>query len=418
MSSLMLLSIEEKEDILKNLKIKRSKKFNKELIKIDEIVQKYSFLKKYEKKLKDLKEEFFQKLNEIGIEDVDWERHERKGAEIEKKYNEKLLDIKYEINSLLHQFNSLKKVYNEYKKIFDKLKEEIEKDEKLKNLLSHLKEFELLENSANVAAIIEQTQQFKEEIKKLEKVRKKADVLSVYDLEGFSGRDFKKTDKLEEVLENIKIFSKNEYERIKRLNIDEDLKLKEAKVIYQRLFYTKLYKEEIDTILEELPKDLAKKFKKLKQKEIIYKNEYEKLMDEYYNQKSSSVSIDKITKAFEEMGYSFEEVVFDEKGYIDTDNTEYKIAYRIENGKLTLAFTRFIDKEVKINEYEREKDRKMAKKWCSDFEKISKLLEKEGIKLKKEMVKEPEKVDIRYETIESKKERKSKIADKRKFENL
>jgi len=400
MSSLMVLSIEKKKDILENLKVNRSKKFNKELIKIDGLVQKYSFLKEYERKLQDLKYEFIQKLNEISIEDVDWERHEKKGAEIEKKYNEKLLEIKYEINSLLHQYNSLKKLYNEYRKIFDKLKEEIEKDEKVKKLISNLNMFELLKNPVNATAITEQINQIKYEIKNLENIMEKANILSAYDLDKLSEREFKKSNKLEEVLENIKIFSKNEYERIKGLNVNEDFKLTEAKVIYQRLFYTKLYKEEIDTILEELPNDLAKKFEKLKQKEIIYKSEYEKLMNEYYNQKSSLVSIDKITKAFEEMGYSFEEVAFDKKGYIDTDNPEYKIAYRIENNKLILAFTRFVDKKVKINEYEREKDRKMAKKWCNDFEKISKLLEKEGIKFKKEMIEEPEKVDIRYEKHE------------------
>lgn len=42
----------------------------------------------------------------------------------------------------------------------------------------------------------------------------------------------------------------------------------------------------------------------------------------------------------------------------------------------------------------------MAKKWCSDFKKISELLKANGIELKKDMIKEPEKVDIRYERVE------------------
>lgn len=93
--------------------------------------------------------------------------------------------------------------------------------------------------------------------------------------------------------------------------------------------------------------------------------------------------MEKITKSFEQLGYSFEEIVLYEKGYIDTQNKKYKIAYRVENGKLSLAFTRFVDSEVKINKYEREKDKQMAKKWCSNFKKITELLAKDGVALKK-----------------------------------
>ena len=74
----------------------------------------------------------------------------------------------------------------------------------------------------------------------------------------------------------------------------------------------------------------------------------------------------------------------------------------MESGKLSLAFTRFVDGYVKINEYEREKDRHMTKKRCSDFEKIAELLAKDGVMLKKEMVKEPEDIEIRYEITGSK----------------
>jgi len=103
---------------------------------------------------------------------------------------------------------------------------------------------------------------------------------------------------------------------------------------------------------------------------------------------------------FEEVGYKFEEVVLNEKGYIDTDKEEYKIAYRIEDDKLSFAFTRFTNKDDKINEYERVKDKQIAKKWCSDFEKITKLLEKNWISLNKDFIKEPDEVEIRYEVVD------------------
>ena len=279
-------------------------------------------------------------------------------------------------------------------------------DEKYKNL--HLEKMKL-KQLFSLSQIEQETEKLKKELEKIEKLQKSVKVLSSYDFTQFKEKIFAPKNELETVLKRVKKISPKEYERVKKLDIDEKLKLKEAKVIYQRLLYTQIFKSEIEAVLEDAPVALKEKFKKLQAKEIIYKDEYEKLMDEYYNQESNEVSIDKITQAFEEMGYKFESVVENEKGYINTDKEDYKIAYRIENGKLSLAVTRFVDGNIKINEYEKAKDKEFAKKWCSDFEKISELLEKEGILLHKEMLKEPDEVDIIYEKIDGKlKEEKAK----------
>jgi len=400
MSSLMLLSIKEKKDILKNLVSKRSRKFNKEYEKLLETINANN-LKTYKKRLQNLKEEFRKELNTININDVNWEVHERKGAEIEKKFNQKLLNIKYEINSLLNSLNELKKIYENYEKSYDELIRILD-NEKLKNLTLELKKIEL-PTISNMNQIHQIKTEITKELEKIEKIKIKAKVVSEYNFSNFKEKKLKLSNELEEALGKVKSLSEKEYKRIKNLDIDENLKLKEAKVIYQRLVYSNIYKEEIETLLEDMPEYLKEKFEKLKQKEIIYKNEYEKLLDEYYNQENEEISVDKIVEAFEEMGYKFENVVLNEKGYINTDKEEYKIAYRIENNKFSLAFTRFIDETTQINEYEKEKDKREAKKWCDNFEKIIKLLEKEGIYLDKEMVKEPEEIEIRYEIIENKK---------------
>jgi len=399
MSSLMLLSIEEKKDILKNLVSKRSRKFNKEYEKLLEVINANN-LKTYKKRLQNLKEEFREELNTINTNDVDWEVHERKGAEIEKKFNQKLLNIKYEINSLLNSLNELKKIYENYEKRYDELIRNLD-NEKLKNLTLELKKIEL-PTISNMNQIHQIKTELSKELEKIEKIRVKAKVVSEYNFSNFKEKKLKLSNELDETLGKVKSLSEKEYKRIKNLDIDENLKLKEAKVIYQRLVYSNIYKEEIETLLEDMPEYLKEKCAKLEQKEIIYKNEYENLLDEYYNQENEEVSVDKIVEAFEEIGYKFEDVALNEKGYIDTDKKEYKIAYRIENDKLSLAFTRLVDTDTQINEYEKEKDKQEAKKWCSDFKKITELLEKQGIHLEKEIVKEPEEVEIRYETIESK----------------
>jgi len=144
MSSLMYISINEKKSILKDLRYKRSKKFNKEYIKLLEIIQKNSLLKEYEKRVKDLKEGFNQKLHSISIDDVDWERHEHKAREIERSYNEKLLNLKYEINSFLHNLNILEKLHIEHKKYYNEIKNYIEKNEKYKSLKTELNKLEII----------------------------------------------------------------------------------------------------------------------------------------------------------------------------------------------------------------------------------------------------------------------------------
>lgn len=396
MSSFMMLSIKEKQNILDQLIFKRSKKFNKEYVKLMNIIKENHLHKSYEEKLHNLKEEFKKELKTITINDVDWERHERKGADIEKKFNRKLLDIKYEINSLLNALNDLKKLYSQYEEIYKKLVKKIKNNDKYKNLMSEIKKLEF-KQVKSLSEVNTMKNNIQEELHKLEDINQRLKIISTYDLGKFKEKLFTVNNELDSVLEKLRNLNEKEYKRIKDLNTDEELKLKEAKVIYQKLMYTQIFKEEIDTILNDLPPYLQKKFSALKEKEIIEKKEYEKLLDEYYNQKSNEVSFDKIVNTFEKLGYRFEEVVLNKKGYINTDKEEYKLAYRIENGKLNLAFTRIIDENTKINEYEKEKDKQMAKKWCSDFEKISELLKSQGIDLKKEFVKEPDEIDIRYE---------------------
>lgn len=406
MSSLILLSIEEKKDILNKLFYRRSKKFNKEHSKILRIIEQYSFLKGYKERLNDLKSEFQAKLQSVNTSDVDWEVHEKKGAEIEKEFNDKLLNIKYEINTILDSYNDLKELYNKYEKVYDELKN-LKDSKKYKDLISEIKKMDFL-CLENIQQIKSTKQKIEEELEKLQEIQKRYEVLSAYDFNNFTQKRFVMENEFDTIMKKIEKLSQKEYKRIKNLETDKKLKLKEAKVIYQRLVYSKIFKDEIDAILKDLPTNLYEEFEKLKQQEIIDKKTYEKLMNEYYNQKSEDISVDKIVDAFEKLGYRFEDVVLNEKGYIDTDKNEYKLAYRIENGKLALAFTRFVDKDTKINEYEREKDRKMAKKWCSDFEKIAKLLESEGIKLNKEIIKEPDEIDVQYEIVEKTQNIKSK----------
>ena len=101
------------------------------------------------------------------------------------------------------------------------------------------------------------------------------------------------------------------------------------------------------------------------------------------------------------LGYTFEEEIQEDKlQHITTQDKEYKIALRVVNGKISLAFTKLIPKGHTPSQYEKAKDTQKAKKWCSDFDKIKQELAKNGLSVSEELRVEPEVQEIRYEEVD------------------
>jgi len=204
-------------------------------------------------------------------------------------------------------------------------------------------------------------------------------------------------DELSLILDMIKVIDKEEYQRIQQLDNAKSLKLKEAKVIYLKLHNTCLIKEELQDILPDLRSEEQEYAKILLEQKIIDKYVYREFMHAHYmNQQSEELS--KIQESFEKFGYTFDEDIQDNSlHYINTEDNEYKIAIRVDNGNVTMAFTRLVPKGTSLTEYEKAKDVEKANQWCSDFDKIKKVMEENGLVVDENMRVEPSVENIRYE---------------------
>jgi len=335
MSALMRLSVTEKNKILKNLKHDKLRKFNKELQKLQKIINEYPVLEKYNKELEQLKQDYINKLNTITTHEVDYERHNQVANTIESTYNQKLFSLKSKILSNRDKYLEVISNYN----IVDNTK--------------YIEDF------------------FQDETKEYEAI-----------------------------LNIIKKMDSEEYNRIKNLDNDFELKFKEAKVIYQKLNNSKLIKDEIETRLEEFDDELYKKAQNMLKKKFIDKKEYMALLDDYY-MSQQNLEHQKIQSSFEQLGYTFEEDIKDNQlQYISTKDDEYKIAIRVNNGKVTLAFTRLIPKGATLSEYDKAKDVEMAHKWCSDVDKVKALMQSNGMEMDEDIRVEPTFDNIRYEEVD------------------
>jgi hypothetical protein len=188
MSSLMRLSLKEKKNIIKDLIHDKQSKFNKKVQKLLDIIQKNLFLDRFTDEVKELQKEFKQRLKTIDIHDVDYEVHYSKANQIDEEFTKKLIALKSKIISFRDQV-----------------------------IIARI-------NNYTVST----------------------DIKSIEDYLKDENGEFKV------FLELVKNLDNNQYERIKALDIKDDLKLKEAKVIYLKLSYTQLIKEELQDMLEEL----------------------------------------------------------------------------------------------------------------------------------------------------------------------
>jgi len=69
---------------------------------------------------------------------------------------------------------------------------------------------------------------------------------------------------------------------------------------------------------------------------------------------------------------------------------DYMLRLKYEDDGLKIMFVRYVEDEKNLSEYEKHKDIAIAKKWCSDYDKIKQLLSQEGIMIEDKIRIEPE----------------------------
>jgi DNA-binding transcriptional ArsR family regulator len=186
--------------------------------------------------------------------------------------------------------------------------------------------------------------------------------------------------------------------------IFEDLKFSyiKARTIYVQTEVLKNDLKMYETFAEEV--GMKSEFNDLMQMDILHKETVDDfikmLLDrkrQIMEQEIRKVSVDKFIRKIRELGYSVVEEGLMErlsKGEIVEIRTpfgeDYILRIKYENDGIKIMFVRYVEDEGSLSEYEKHKDISIAKKWCSDYDKIKQLLSQEGIVIEDKQRIEPE----------------------------
>ncbi len=350
---------------------------------------------------------------------------------IKRKIAEFVLDTDKKKEALLNLIRELKEIGEpkdeELKKEFIKLKSDLYKLIKEQNFVEA---FERILITLPRLKTIKDKDDRKEKIKKhiqgepkitlrdtsdkLERIYKENEALDKLRLEIKSYIDMIK-DLDEDVLKDLQPLIKqveNSTDKGQLESLVEKLKL-EYKKLKKKITLTNIYKEDIKNMIEKTTiKEIIEKGKRLLEKKYISNEEFSEFYEEYIvlssQEKKKKEVIDKLKKSFEELGYKFEEdentdikLLKGDITYLDTPlGSEYKLAIKLEGNKLITRFTRLVADErelANLTEYDKIRDVEKAKEWCSDYNRLLTVMEKNGVEMEPKLIVEPNIDKIYYE---------------------
>jgi len=157
-----------------------------------------------------------------------------------------------------------------------------------------------------------------------------------------------------------------------------------------------------ETLAEET--GMLTEFNKLMKMSILNKEEVDNFIKNLLNKKRQIMaqerrraSLEKFINKVMELGYSvvkddlMEELSMGKIVEIKTPfGEDYMLRLKYEDDGLKIMFVRYVEDEKNLSEYEKHKDIAIAKKWCSDYDKIKQLLSQEGIMIEDKIRIEPE----------------------------
>ena len=339
-------------------KMKETEVLEKKYASLNKYISEYDFLIKYKFEMENLKNlpvaEKVQKIIDLSVlMEKDIRMYEalsrkkkillKKAASLDKNtFDEGDFDFLDEVES----FEAVKDL-GEFEKKLNKLENFIKEKNRISDFLDDVKDYSI-----------------DEEIKKID--------------EFLQSPSKKRDKKFELILQKLYLYNEKEAKRIENLDVPDEYKLKEIKVVYQQERLKEYLQSRTKEILEEFKGDeefetrfekrLKESLKNLNEREfydILYEiDEYKALRE--LNKKRA----EEIKKQLEKLGYVFEkkELEFDEVGYIKTPDRN-KIKYRFDkNGEVSFVYVAL--KGADLNEYEKNLLKESVKKWCNDYDKI------------------------------------------------
>ena len=113
---------------------------------------------------------------------------------------------------------------------------------------------------------------------------------------------------------------------------------------------------------------------------------------------------EKIIEKKKKKGYS---LISDDVFMLFSKKEGYKVAVKVNNGKVTSKFIREIDHQP--SEYDKIKDTEELKIWCKDQEEVFKQLSKDGIVIS-QLTNIPDLMDVNYELKEKEEKQKKQLS--------
>ena len=308
---------------------------------------------------------------------------------INNNLNKEKLEIKEKEKQIKKSFSYFRQEIGYEIQIFDKYDfKNVEK--KINGIVKNLFQFadnldkkmdKKIEELAHSKAIEETFKQIEESSGKEEKKEKKKVYLNG-NLVTYTERDLIKISMVKNIpLAKLKTFPK---ESIKNLIEETNLILNKEK---EEKRNTALFKSYMETFIQIINDENFKNhIKKIIEKDLIKKEEFEKIKEEALNvieKESKKRYEEKVKKEVINQLLIQGYVIENENSqilYIDTEDKNYKIMMKIKDGKITSKFVKLVDKkDYTPSEYEKIKDKEKMKKWCSDFDRLKEKLKEKGI---------------------------------------
>lgn len=292
---------------------------------------------------------------------------------------------------IIKQIERDKAYVEEKRKKLDKMIEKIEtfkggKTIFSKNVLQKISQFD---KSLAEKDIEEAEKQFKKIIQMIDKTVKEEKGLK----------------KLEKLLSNLKLEEPEVKKSVSLLEEEKKLKEERERELKGRSLAIKML---IKSLSEELPQPFKSEAEKITEKPVLSTQDLSDFLIKYsdWKEKQALQNLEKelkekIKSNLEEKGYT---LISDGVFMLFSRKEGYKVAVKVNNGKVTSKFLREIDHPP--SEYDRIKDTEELKIWCRDQEEVFNQLKKEGIMVS-QVTNIPDLMDINYE-VKEKKEKKIK----------
>jgi hypothetical protein len=356
-------------------------------VKYEKIIREFATsAKKAIYQLKEIESEKLEEMNQ-KIQRISSEFNEIDKDESLLKEAQKMHDIKQKLEGTFDSWEDKYSMVSQYQSTLDNYKKSLKAIAVQKGVAELIEgvEEQSVEILTPMQKLLTAIDEFKTKIKKYDASYSRFD-----DIGSFS------KEKLKMVLESIKL----DYGKAKEVAI-----------------WSGIYREELAKLsLLESSDEIQNRIATLRNQELISKEAFQSIADEIneiiLKRQERAILIEALKENLNSMGYSVvneaSTITKLENGeiiYLDTDDEKYKIMLKLSQGmKMTTRVVRMVatqEEKESVTSYQRQEDIEAAHKWCSSYDRLTKLLRANDIAVDTTLRIEPEDDTVLYMVDES-----------------